>query len=108
MGWVRVRSKKIDSCFGRRICVTEHEGLRQAGRARQADKQKDGKAKPRKMYSVEPPFPSRAGGQVSDTPTLTAQDLGWHGFTPGQSDARRIGTVAPTLLLTMLARCCWI
>lgn len=48
--------KKIDSCSGRRICVTEHEGLRQAGRATQADKQKDGKAKPRKMYSVEPPL----------------------------------------------------
>lgn len=41
---------------------------------------------------------------MSDTPTLTAQDLGWHGFTPGQSDARRIGTVASTLLLTMLCQ----
>lgn len=50
-----------------------------------------------------PPFSSRAGGQMSDTPTLTAQDLGWHGFTPGQSDARRIGTVASNLLLTLLA-----
>lgn len=39
---------------------------------------------------------------MSDTPTLTAQDLGWHGLTPGQSEARRIGIVASTLLLTLL------
>lgn len=42
--------EKSISCFGRRRCVTEHEGLRQAGR--QAGRLEDRKANPRKRYCL--------------------------------------------------------
>lgn len=51
--------KKIDSFSGRRICVTEHEGLRQAGRARQAGRQterREGQTK-EDVLRRAPPFP---------------------------------------------------
>lgn len=49
-----------------------------------------------------PPFLSRAGGQVSDTPTLTAQDWGGTALRPGRAMRDGLGVWRSTLLLLLL------